>query len=130
MRPVTEAHDYAVKLKQAQSFLQKGAKVKVAMAFSGRELRFKDQGKELMLVRSAGGRAVRVAGRVAVRAAGCCGLSCGRGPACGLTRTHSSAPAQPSDAQRFVEDLTAVGKVDGAINFKTSTFSVTMAPIK
>lgn len=80
MRPVTEPHDYAVKLKQAQAFLAKGAKVKVAMSFSGRELRFKDQGKELML--------------------------------------------------RFVEDLTTVGKVDGAINFKTSTFSVTMAPNK
>lgn len=80
MRPVTEQHDYAVKLKQAQQFLQKGAKVKVAMSFSGRELRFKDQGKQLML--------------------------------------------------RFVEDLAAVGKIDGAINFKTSTFSVTMAPNK
>jgi hypothetical protein len=32
--------------------------------------------------------------------------------------------------QRFVEDLTSVGKVDGAINFKTSNFSVTMAPNK
>lgn len=80
LRPVTETHDYAVKLKQAQGFLQKGAKVKVSMAFSGRELRFKNQGKELML--------------------------------------------------RFVEDLTDVGKIDGAINFKTSNFSVTMAPAK
>jgi translation initiation factor IF-3 len=80
MRPVTEPHDYAVKLKQAKGFLEKGAKVKVSMAFSGRELRFKSQGKELML--------------------------------------------------QFVEDLAAVGKVDGAINFKTSTFSVTMAPAK
>ncbi|KIZ07507.1 Translation initiation factor IF-3 [Monoraphidium neglectum] len=80
LRPVTETHDYAVKLKQAQGFLQKGSKVKVSMAFSGRELRFKDQGKELIL--------------------------------------------------RFVEDLTSVGKVDGAINFKTSNFSVTMAPNK
>ncbi|KAI8471574.1 MAG: translation initiation factor IF-3, N-terminal domain-containing protein [Monoraphidium minutum] len=80
LRPVTETHDYAVKLKQAQGFLQKGSKVKVSMAFSGRELRFKDQGKELIL--------------------------------------------------RFVEDLTSEGKVDGAINFKTSNFSVTMAPNK
>lgn len=80
MRPVTEAHDYATKLKQASGFLAKGSKVKVSMSFSGRELRFKDQGKELML--------------------------------------------------RFVEDLASVGKVDGAINFKTGTFSVTMAPNK
>ena len=80
MRPVTEAHDYAVKLKAATAFLAKGSKVKVSMSFSGRELRFKEQGRELML--------------------------------------------------RFVEDLASVGKVDGAINFKTSTFSVTMAPGK
>jgi hypothetical protein len=29
-----------------------------------------------------------------------------------------------------VEDLAAVGKIDGAINFKTSNFSVTLAPNK
>jgi hypothetical protein len=47
---VTEKADYDTKVKQAQKFLSKGAKVKLTMTFSGREMRFKDQGKEIMLV--------------------------------------------------------------------------------
>jgi translation initiation factor IF-3 len=39
-----------VKVKAARGFLAKGNKVKLTMTFSGREMRFKDQGKELMLV--------------------------------------------------------------------------------
>jgi translation initiation factor IF-3 len=78
LRPVTEPHDYNVKLKQAQGFLKKGSRVKLVMTFSGRELRFKDQGKELIL--------------------------------------------------KFVEDLASVSKVDGPLNLKTSTFTVTLAP--
>lgn len=50
LRPVTEAHDYEVKVASARKFLSKGSKVKLTMQFSGRELRFKDQGKEMMLV--------------------------------------------------------------------------------
>lgn len=49
LRPVTEAHDYEVKVKAAEKFLAKGSKVKLTMQFSGREMRFKDQGKEMML---------------------------------------------------------------------------------
>ncbi|KAF8056347.1 infC [Scenedesmus sp. PABB004] len=49
LRPVTEAHDYEVKVKAARGFLAKGSKVKLTMSFSGREMRFKDQGKEMML---------------------------------------------------------------------------------
>lgn len=49
IRPVTEDHDYQVKLKNAQKFLSKGNKVKLVMTFSGRELRFKEQGRELIL---------------------------------------------------------------------------------
>eukprot|EP00878_Enallax_costatus_P007829 GHUV01008194.1.p2 GENE.GHUV01008194.1~~GHUV01008194.1.p2 ORF type:complete len:142 (+),score=26.66 GHUV01008194.1:628-1053(+) len=49
LRPVTEAHDYEVKVKAAEKFLSKGSKVKLTMQFSGREMRFKDQGKEMML---------------------------------------------------------------------------------
>lgn len=49
LRPVTEKADYDTKVKQAQKFLSKGAKVKLTMTFSGREMRFKDQGKEMML---------------------------------------------------------------------------------
>jgi hypothetical protein len=52
LRPVTEKADYETKVKQAQKFLSKGAKVKLTMTFSGREMRFKDQGKEMMLVSS------------------------------------------------------------------------------
>jgi hypothetical protein len=50
LRPVTESHDYEVKVASARKFLTKGSKVKLTMQFSGRELRFKDQGKEMMLV--------------------------------------------------------------------------------
>jgi translation initiation factor IF-3 len=42
----------AHQVRQAQKFLSKGAKVKLTMTFSGREMRFKDQGKEMMLVRA------------------------------------------------------------------------------
>jgi len=49
LRPVTEKADYDTKIRQAQKFLSKGAKVKLTMTFSGREMRFKDQGKEMML---------------------------------------------------------------------------------
>lgn len=50
LRPVTEPHDYEVKVKAAKGFLAKGSKVKLTMQFSGREMRFKEQGKEMMLV--------------------------------------------------------------------------------
>lgn len=55
--------------------------------------------------------------------------------ACPHPCAHPGAHADPwhilpPSPQRFVEDLVAVGKVDGAINFKTSTFSCTMAPNK
>lgn len=144
-----------------------GSKVKVAMSFSGRELRFKDQGKELMLVRACGCLGLRLCGLdcassrldVLARHVGRGGgwqlgrqrmqqqcrqlaqarwVSCGAHvciAACSLWDEQRVAPSPthlrvPMPLQRFVEDLTAVGKVDGAINFKTSTFSCTMAPIK
>eukprot|EP00879_Flechtneria_rotunda_P021852 GHRR01023043.1.p1 GENE.GHRR01023043.1~~GHRR01023043.1.p1 ORF type:complete len:234 (+),score=53.01 GHRR01023043.1:164-865(+) len=49
LRPVTEPHDFEVKLKAVKGFLSKGSKVKLTMQFSGREMRFKDQGKAMML---------------------------------------------------------------------------------
>eukprot|EP00775_Hariotina_reticulata_P004568 gene4568-4823_t len=49
LRPVTEPHDYEVKVKAAKAFLAKGSKVKLTMQFNGREMRFKEQGKEMML---------------------------------------------------------------------------------
>jgi len=59
LRPVTEAHDYEVKVKSAKAFLAKGSKVKLTMQFNGREMRFKDQGKEMMLVRGTAGFGLR-----------------------------------------------------------------------
>lgn len=49
LRAVTDVHDYQVKLKGAIKFLEKGNRVKLSMSFSGRELNFKETGKELML---------------------------------------------------------------------------------
>ncbi len=38
MRPKTDEHDVNFKIRQARSFLQSGAKVKVRMRFRGREI--------------------------------------------------------------------------------------------
>ena len=48
LRPVTEAHDYNFKLKNAQKFLSKGDKVKFTIRFKGRELQHSDLGHDLM----------------------------------------------------------------------------------
>ena len=48
LRPVTEAHDYKFKLKNAQKFLSKGDKVKFTIKFKGRELQHSHLGNELM----------------------------------------------------------------------------------
>ena len=48
MRPVTEAHDYNFKLKNAQKFLTKGDKVKFTIRFKGRELQHSNLGNDLM----------------------------------------------------------------------------------
>eukprot|EP00197_Chlamydomonas_leiostraca_P008886 CAMPEP_0202868492 /NCGR_PEP_ID=MMETSP1391-20130828/10908_1 /ASSEMBLY_ACC=CAM_ASM_000867 /TAXON_ID=1034604 /ORGANISM="Chlamydomonas leiostraca, Strain SAG 11-49" /LENGTH=360 /DNA_ID=CAMNT_0049548671 /DNA_START=99 /DNA_END=1177 /DNA_ORIENTATION=+ len=49
LRPSTDSNDRNTKLKSALKFLQKGNKVKIVMKFEGRELQFKDQGKEVLL---------------------------------------------------------------------------------
>ena len=46
--PVTEAHDYNFKLKNAQKFLSKGDKVKFTIRFKGRELQHSNLGYDLM----------------------------------------------------------------------------------
>jgi len=48
LRPVTEAHDYNFKLKNAQKFLSKGDKVKFTIRFKGRELQHSNLGHDLM----------------------------------------------------------------------------------
>ncbi len=48
LRPVTEAHDYNFKIKNAQKFLSKGDKVKFTVQFRGREMQHTDLGYDLM----------------------------------------------------------------------------------
>ena len=48
LRPVTEAHDYNFKIKNAQKFLSKGDKVKFTVQFRGREMQHTNLGHELM----------------------------------------------------------------------------------
>ncbi|MCK9481759.1 MAG: translation initiation factor IF-3 [Bacteroidia bacterium] len=47
--PNTDDHDYAFKLKNARSFLEDGAKVKVFVFFRGRTIVFKERGEALLL---------------------------------------------------------------------------------
>mmetsp|Transcript_3471 Transcript_3471/g.12633 ORF Transcript_3471/g.12633 Transcript_3471/m.12633 type:complete len:252 (-) Transcript_3471:145-900(-) len=48
MRPNTDVHDYNVRLKRAKQFLAKGNKVKITVVFSGRDMAYKDKGRELL----------------------------------------------------------------------------------
>ena len=48
LRPMIEAHDYEVKLKQAKKFLSQGDKVKFTMRYKGREMSANDIGKEIL----------------------------------------------------------------------------------
>ncbi|NBS14372.1 MAG: translation initiation factor IF-3, partial [Verrucomicrobia bacterium] len=43
-----DPHDYATKMRHAEDFLWKGMKVKVVMAFRGREMQHQDLGKTLV----------------------------------------------------------------------------------
>ncbi|MGG7644466.1 translation initiation factor IF-3 [Rhodovulum sp. YNF3179] len=47
-RPNTDTHDYMVKLKNVQRFLEKGDKVKVTLRFRGREMAHQQLGRELL----------------------------------------------------------------------------------
>ena len=49
LRPVTEAHDYNFKIKNANKFLEKGDKVKFTVRFKGREMQHTNLGHELMV---------------------------------------------------------------------------------
>lgn len=48
MRPKIDEHDYQVKLRNAQRFIQSGDRVKFTIRFRGRELAFKDRGVKLL----------------------------------------------------------------------------------
>lgn len=48
LRPVTDEHDYQVKLRSAQKFLQSGDKVKVSLRFRGREITHQEVGMQML----------------------------------------------------------------------------------
>lgn len=48
VRPNIDSHDFDFKVKRAKEFLEKGFKVKLACFFRGREMMFKDKGKDLL----------------------------------------------------------------------------------
>ncbi len=47
-RPTIEEHDYQTKLKQMVGFLDKGSKIKVTLAFRGREMAHLELGQKLL----------------------------------------------------------------------------------
>lgn len=47
-RPTIEEHDYQTKLKQMIGFLDKGSKIKVTLAFRGREMAHLELGQKLL----------------------------------------------------------------------------------
>lgn len=47
-RPVIDENDYNVKLKKVYGFLKEGNQVRIAVEFRGREMQFKDKGRELL----------------------------------------------------------------------------------
>jgi translation initiation factor IF-3 len=47
-RPVTEEHDFNVKLKNARRFLERGKKVKVTVRYRGREMRRPELGQDVL----------------------------------------------------------------------------------
>lgn len=48
LHPHIDIHDYAVKLRQAHTFLEKGNKVKVNLFFRGREITHQEFGQQVM----------------------------------------------------------------------------------
>lgn len=47
MRPGTDVHDYQVRVRAAQKFIDKGFRVKLTLQFRGREMEFKEIGREM-----------------------------------------------------------------------------------
>jgi translation initiation factor IF-3 len=48
LRPGIEDHDYGVKLKSIQRFLNDGDKVKITLRFKGREMAYQQRGMEIL----------------------------------------------------------------------------------
>ena len=48
LRPGIEEHDYGVKLKSIQRFLNDGDKVKITLRFKGREMAYQQRGMEVL----------------------------------------------------------------------------------
>lgn len=48
IKPRIEEHDFQIKIKQASGFLAKRDKVRVNLMFRGREMAFKEQGKQIL----------------------------------------------------------------------------------
>ena len=46
--PNTDTHDFDFKVRHARAFLEEGDKVKATVVFKGREITYKEQGKELL----------------------------------------------------------------------------------
>ena len=46
LTPVTDVHDFEVRVRKARTFLEKGHKVKVTMVFKGRHRYFREQGSD------------------------------------------------------------------------------------
>lgn len=49
LHPNTDTHDFDFKSRHAEKFLNEGNKVKVSVVFKGRELAYKDYGKDLLV---------------------------------------------------------------------------------
>ncbi len=47
-RPNTDQHDFDFKFRNIQRFLEEGNKVKVTVVFRGREMAYRDKGKEIL----------------------------------------------------------------------------------
>lgn len=48
LKPRIDENDFQIKMKQARGFLEKKDKVKINMFYRGRELMYKEQGKEIL----------------------------------------------------------------------------------
>lgn len=49
LHPNTDTHDFNFKVRHAEKFLGEGNKVKLSVVFKGRELAYKEHGKELLI---------------------------------------------------------------------------------
>lgn len=48
-RPNTDEHDFNFKVRNIQRFIEEGHKVKVTMVFRGREMMYREKGREILL---------------------------------------------------------------------------------